>query len=48
MYYHQFVLAVQYFEKVEQNLSRPKLGCILSTFHRPSQGGILGGILEIL
>ena len=24
------------------NFSRRKLGCILSTFHRPSQGGILG------
>ena len=29
----------QYFGRVEQNLSRRKLGYILSTFHRPSQGG---------
>ena len=40
-YKRQFALAGQYFGKVEQNLSRLKLGHILSTFHRPSQEGIL-------
>ena len=37
----QFVIPGQYFGRVEQNLSRRKLGYILSTFQRPSQGGIL-------
>ena len=37
----QFVIAGQYFGRMEQNLSCRKLGYILSTFHRPSQGGIL-------
>ena len=37
----RFSIAGQYFGKVEQNLSHQKLGYILSTFDRPSQGDIL-------
>ena len=36
-----FVIAGQYFGRVEQNLSHQRVGHILLNFHRPSQGGIL-------